>query len=92
MNKTKKIIFSILFVLSLAITGIAFAENPDIYMQEVVSTKEEAEEVKAKHFSLMEIEYVPNLKECTFIDYKTEIEELVDNLNEITKETNEIIC
>lgn len=89
MNKTKKVIFSILFVLSLAITGIAFAENPDIYMQDVVSTKEEAEEVKAKHFSLMEIEYVPNLKECTFIDYKTEIEELVDNLNEVTKETNE---
>lgn len=89
MNKTKKIIFSILFVLTIAVTGIAFAKDPDIYMQEEVKTEEEANQVKAKQINVVETEYKPNLKECTYIDYKTTIEEKVDTLDKITKETKE---
>lgn len=88
MKTTKKIIFSILFVLTITISTIVFAENPDIYLEDTVSSLEEVEDIKRKHLNVIEKEYSPNLEQCTYIDYKTTTDEIVDRLNEITKESS----
>ncbi len=88
MNKIKKIILSTLFVLVITIGTIAFAKDADIYLEDEVSTIEEIEQVKLNHQKVIEQEYSPNLEKCTFIDYKTNVKEIVNNLDEVTKETS----
>lgn len=88
MKKVKKLIFSILFILVITISNIVFAENADIFLEEEVSTIEEANEVKQNHLNIIEKEYSPSLEKCTYIDYQTNIKEIANNLNETTKESS----
>ncbi len=87
MKNYKKIIFSILFVLTLTISSIVFADTPDYSYEKEVFSYEEAKEVQAEHLSKIE-EITSTLDKCTSIDYNTDIKEIVNNLNETTKETS----
>lgn len=87
MKNYKRLIFSVLFVLTLTISSIVFAETPDYTFEEEVSSLEKAEEVKQNHLNAIE-EIGSTLDKCTSIKYETDIKEIVDNLNETTKESS----